>query len=378
MSEESTEKNFKRIRDTLFMPKIKDSLKLLQFWFSPKEAKIISKFNTPMLDSYSVEKMAKKVKMSEEEVQNIFSKLVKKGLLFNFVNKQDNNTLYYALPPLFPGLFEWYFSSIFVNPDEKREGAKIFHKLEKEIFSDFASNYEISRVIPAIRGEKTINLDQSVDVGQNQILLFEDVEKILDNSWSIGVMPCPCRVYHGILGDACDRPIDVCINLNSVAEYIDRVGIGRKISKAEALEILEKCEKAGLVHVANNQSDKHTFICNCCPDCCGFLHLYNKYKFLKGAVRKSNFLPKVENSLCVKCKKCVEMCPADAVFIKYGNKEDLSDAEVIIREEICLGCGVCASNCSKKAITLVKVREDSELEDKLWAAAMRNRQERLY
>ncbi|NVM55419.1 MAG: 4Fe-4S binding protein [Candidatus Helarchaeota archaeon] len=49
-----------------------------------------------------------------------------------------------------------------------------------------------------------------------------------------------------------------------------------------------------------------------------------------------------------------------------------------IRNEICLGCGVCASNCPKEAISLVKVRDDSDLENQLWAAAMRNRQERLY
>ena len=378
MSEENADKYYRKIRNNIFMPKAKESLKLLKFWFSPEEAKILSKFKSPMMDSYSIEKMAKNVKLSEEKVQEIFTRLEKKGLLFNYINKKDNNKLYYALPPLFPGLFEWFFASKFVNLDEKREGAKIFHQVESEVFPAFASNYEISRVIPAIKGEKIIDLDQKVDVGKSQILLFEDVEKILDNSWSIAVMPCPCRIYHGIIGDGCDRPIDVCLNLNSVAEYVDRVGIGWKVSKVEAIEILKKAEKAGLVHIANNQSDKHSFICNCCPDCCGFLSLYNKYKYLKGAVAKSNFEPRLDDSLCIRCKKCIKICPVDAVFIQYGATEDLSDAKIIIRKDISIGCGLCASNCQKDAISLVKVRDDSDLENQLWAAAMRNRQEKLY
>ncbi len=378
MTTEEMDLSYRKIRDTLFMPKIKDSLTLLKFWFSPEEAKILSVFKTPMMDSYSLEKLAKKVNLPERNLQEILTRLEKKGLLFNFINKKDNNKLYYAIPFLFPGLFEWYFASIFVNSDEKREGAKIFHKLESEVFSDFASNYEISRVIPAIKGEKLIQLDQEVEVGKSQILLFEDVRKILENSWAIAVMPCPCRIYHGILGDACDRPIDVCINLNSVAEYIDRVGIGRKVTLDEAIQILEKAEKAGLVHIANNQSDKHSFICNCCPDCCGFLSLYNKLKFLKGAVAKSNFLPQVDGALCSKCKKCMTICPVNAAFIKYGSKEDLSDAKVIIREDLCIGCGLCASNCPKEAIKLAKVRTGTDLEEQLWKAGMRNRQERIY
>lgn len=373
-----TEKDYKKIRDTLFMPKVKDSLSLLKFWFSPEEARIIAVFKTPMMDSFSIEKLAKKVNLPEQKLQEMVTRLEKKGLLFSFINKKDNNKLYYAIPFLFPGLFEWYFASIFVNSDEKREGAKIFQKLDSEVFSDFASNYEISRVIPAIKGEKLIQLDQEVEVGKSQILLFEDVRKILENSWAIAVMPCPCRIYHGILGDACDRPIDVCINLNSVAEYIDRVGIGRKITLEEAIQILEKAEKAGLVHIANNQSDKHSFICNCCPDCCGFLSLYNKLKFLKGAVAKSNFSPRIDQTLCSKCKKCMTICPVNAAFIKYGVKEDLSDAKVIIREDICLGCGLCASNCPKEAVKLAKVRVGPELEEQLWKAGMRNRQERIY
>jgi len=378
MTTEEADQSYRKIRDTLFMPKIKDSLTLLKFWFTPAEAKILSIFKTPMMDSYSLEKLAKKVNLPEQNLQEIVTRLEKKGLLFNFINKKDNNKLYYAIPFLFPGLFEWYFASIFVNSDEKREGAKIFHKLESEVFSDFASNYEISRVIPAIKGEKLIQLDQEVEVGKSQILLFEDVRKILENSWAIAVMPCPCRIYHGILGDACDRPIDVCINLNSVAEYIDRVGIGRKVTLDEAIQILEKAEKAGLVHIANNQSDKHSFICNCCPDCCGFLSLYNKLKFLKGAVAKSNFFPQVDGALCSKCKKCMTICPVNAAFIKYGAKEDLSDAKVIIREDLCIGCGLCASNCPKEAIKLAKVRVGTDLEEQLWKAGMRNRQERIY
>jgi hypothetical protein len=47
-------------------------------------------------------------------------------------------------------------------------------------------------------------------------------------------------------------------------------GFGRRISAEEAIEILERANREGLVHLTENHSGKVNVICNCCSDCCMF------------------------------------------------------------------------------------------------------------
>ncbi|MHA1785007.1 MAG: 4Fe-4S binding protein [Candidatus Helarchaeota archaeon] len=380
MTEVENEKYYKKIRDALLLPKgNKDVLKILKFWFTPEEAKVVSVFRTAMMTSFPLEKIVKKVKEPEDKVKKTLEKLAKKGLVFTWYNKKTDK-LMYTVPMLFPGLFEWYFASKHNRPEELQKAAKIFKPLE-DSFIAFASNYPISRVAPSIEPlEKSITINETVDTGKSQVMLFEDVKKILENSKNIAVMACPCRTFHGILGDSCGKPLDVCFNLNSSADYVIREGIGRKVSIEEGLEILRDAEKAGLVHVINNQSDKHSFICNCCGCCCGFLGNANKFKLIDKMVAKSNYQPKINREECKLCKLCIKMCPVNALFLNYGNKEDLSDSKVQLREDICIGCGVCAANCPNGAINLEKIGNitTQDLENQLWQAGARSREEKIF
>ncbi|MHA1310270.1 MAG: ATP-binding protein [Candidatus Helarchaeota archaeon] len=380
MSQEDKDKYYKKIRDALMLPKgNKDVLKIIKFWFTPDEAKIVSIFKTAMLSSYSLEKIVKKTKEPEKKVKEILENLAKKGLVFTWFNKKSNEKMY-TIPMLFPGLFEWYFASKHNDDNELKMAAKIFKPLE-DSFISFASNYPISRVAPSIKSiEKTLEINEQVEIGKSQVMLFEDVRKILENSKSIAVMACPCRVFHGILGDSCGKPIDVCINLNSSADYVVREGIGRKLTIDEAIEILKMSEKEGLVHIINNQSDKHSFICNCCGCCCGFLGNANKYKLVDKMVAKSNYFPRIDREICKLCKTCVKNCPVNAMFLNYGNKEDQSDTQIFVREDLCIGCGVCAANCPTNAISMEKIRNitEKDLENQLWEAGARSRAEKIF
>ncbi len=377
---EDSEKYYKKIRDALMLPRgNKDVMKILKFWFTPEEAKIISIFNTAMMTSFTLEKIAKKTKESEEKVKDILDKLAKKGLIFTWFNKKVD-AMMYTVPMLFPGLFEWYFASKANTQEELEKATKIFAPLE-DSFISFASNYPISRVVPSIKPlEKTIEIGETVDTGKSQVLAFEDVKKILENSKNIAIMRCPCRTMHGIIGDSCGKPLDVCFNLNSNADYVIREGIGKKVSLEEGLDILKMAEKNGLVHVVNNQSEKHSFICNCCGCCCGFLGNANKFKLIDKMIAPSNYKPTFNREKCTICKKCVKMCPVNAIFVNYGNKEDLSDSKILIREEICIGCGVCAAVCPSDAIDFNKVGNiaEEDLESQLWEAGARSRKETIF
>lgn len=62
----------------------------------------------------------------------------------------------------------------------------------------------------------------------------------------------------------------------------------------------------------------------------------------------------VDESKCVGCNLCVEICPFGAIV-----KNESGVAQV--NEEICKGCGTCAARCPKEAITLENISTDKIL-----------------
>ncbi|MEM0163850.1 MAG: 4Fe-4S binding protein [Thermoplasmata archaeon] len=67
---------------------------------------------------------------------------------------------------------------------------------------------------------------------------------------------------------------------------------------------------------------------------------YSRNKSLKGKITAH-----IDNDKCIKCMKCVSVCPEQAIegTIKKYTK---------VREEICKGCGECIKVCPVNAISL--------------------------
>ncbi len=129
------------------------------------------------------------------------------------------------------------------------------------------------------------------------------------------------------------------------------------MNKEEAITFLKETEKAGLVHntIYDKGNESSFFVCNCCGCHCGMLVPAKKFH-LKG-VHPSNYAPKFDNNLCTRCETCIRKCPNDAIYHKWPLESDSSDERIVLREDYCLGCGVCAANCPQNAIKMVKVRD---------------------
>lgn len=60
-------------------------------------------------------------------------------------------------------------------------------------------------------------------------------------------------------------------------------------------------------------------------------------------------LYEVNEPKCTGCKKCLSVCPVDAISIV--------DGKAVINKQECIGCGRCLSSCSEKAIYAIPESE---------------------
>ncbi|MHA1231417.1 MAG: ATP-binding protein [Candidatus Helarchaeota archaeon] len=369
MSDVEAETAYKKLRDIIMMPKSRTSLEILKIWYTPEDAKILTAgpFKTIGVDRYTIEDYAKKAKLPVEKVKETFERLAKRGVLFYYVSKKDGKKKY-MIPPLFPGLIEYFIINKNVSIDERRRFVEKFHSNERETLGliSIPSDFSVFRIVPALNPPKEtrmIKIDQKLEPDKSQVLTYEDVEKIVLEAGkeenNIAVVPCTCRTMSMMLktNPECKKPIMNCLIFGVPARYVVEEGIGRYITVDETLEILKEAEKEGLIHLTQNTVDRQGFICNCCECCCGVISTAKKYN-LWNMFQKSDYVPTFDLELCKHCMKCVKICPFYAISYIPGEKEDKSEDIIKVREDVCIGCGVCASNCPSGAIKLVKVRDN--------------------
>lgn len=373
MGETEAEEAYKQLRDVIMMPKTKASLDVLKIWYTEDDAKIlISGFKTIGMDRYTIEEYAKKTGIPEEKVRETFEKLVNRGVLFYYVSKRSGKKKY-LIPPLFPGLVEYFIINKNVSIDERRKFVKKFHENPQNWLGllGTGSDFTIFRVVPGTKPtpeSRLIKLDEIIDVDKSQILAYQDVEQIITEAGktenNIAVLPCTCRTMSMMLKSSpeCERPVENCLLFGAATRFTVEQGIGRYINTEEALAILKQAEKEGLVHISQNTYDRQGFICNCCPCCCGILSTAVKYNYWE-IFQKSDYIPVIDYDKCKRCKKCAKVCPFYALTYQEGDKEDKSEDNILVREEVCIGCGVCAANCPQEAINLVKIRDNKPATD---------------
>jgi len=216
---------------------------------------------------------------------------------------------------------------------------------ENELYKDVAKWVKdfatpVSRVIPA----------RAAVAEPGKLLPDEDIEGIIDRTARVAVVNCPCRR----MAQKCDRPIEVCLQLNKGADYTIKRGSGREVSKDEAKQILRTASEGGLVHSMTNTPEIGHFICNCCPDCCIFMMPWLTYGGVEKGIARSRFEARVDVESCSGCQDCVEQCPFGAIeMIKVAGHKKM---KATVNPEKCFGCGVCAVQCTTDSIKLYEAR----------------------
>ena len=310
---------------------IPEFYELVEELFTPEEAEVN---NVLTREPSTAADIAKEMKRDEEEIKAILEHMADKGLCKTF---RKNDLRLYQGEPFMPGIFEYQFMAGNTANRDKKIARLI--KAYKNAFN--IARGEVTMTFPITR---VITVDRTIEAG-NTVHTYDQVSTYIDKNETIGVGTCYCRHAAKLVGeDTHGMPMEVCMWFGDMAEYaIERLG-AREMSKAEAKEILDMAEEAGLVHMSRNTTEEINFICNCDRWHC---------EVIKGVLKQSNpalffnsgFQPQIDPNLCSACETCIDRCPPEAITM---GKNEVPEVNL----DRCFGCAVCATGCPEEAIVM--------------------------
>ena len=297
-------------------------MKILKKLFTEEEAHMYLNLSM-MLDA--PESVAERMNRDPDQVAGLLDGMAEKGLIFR-LRKEDS--VLYAATPFVIGFYEFQLKTM------DRELAQLIEQYFEEAFSRQASQ----QTVPL----RTIPVNRAIDVSW-PVARYEDAREIIKSKDRIAVAKCICRVQQGLLDQACDKPLEVCFLFGSHAKYYVERGMGRWINQEDALEILDKCEDAGLVPQPLNAQNPGG-MCNCCGDCCGVLRALKKQP-RPAEVVISNYYAVVDPDLCAGCETCLDRCQMEAITM---GPDQVAQVDL----DRCIGCGLCVTTCTTEALSL--------------------------
>ncbi|MGV9199224.1 MAG: 4Fe-4S binding protein, partial [Promethearchaeia archaeon] len=206
--------------------------------------------------------------------------------------------------------------------------------------------------------DNSISVEKEVQIPENVVLPSEIVRHFIRST-----------EYHWIMNFCICRDSMQCKNypINYGCLFLGRAildinpKLGRRVTKEEALNYVDKCEEAELVHlIGRNRLDAQWLgvdngknlltICNCCPCCCLWRITPILHPSLGRNIKKMpGITVKVDPNKCSGCGKCINVCFVDAITI-VNKKAHISKA--------CRGCGRCVEVCPQEAVKLSIARKD--------------------
>jgi len=321
-------------------PEKEELIEILRENFTPQEAEVALAIPTKVIpfEPVPLSEITPRVKIPKKELESILSNLAHRGLLFS--KKVKKGEVGYALQQFGYGFPQTFFWRGVETPNSKKMAELIAKYSGKDqLYEAYGeTSTKAFRYVPAAL---------SFDPENHAVFPFEMMEELIQKVKVIALVHCPCRATAHLIGKKrCDHPLENCIKYDELAEYLIEKGIGRKITKAEALEVIKKSEEAGLVHLVDNARDgiKHT--CNCCGCCCWSVGTIRRKKIPRDVLMATYFLRETDRERCTGCGQCVEICPVQVIKMEG----DFPAVDL----EWCIGCGVCAVPCPAAAVRLVR------------------------
>ncbi len=209
----------------------------------------------------------------------------------------------------------------------------------------------------------TVPMDLKLQ-SESAILPFDAARMLVESaSYIAGLDACICRESHSCK----DYPIDIgCMFLGEGARTIRHTTGARELTKAEALDRLERAGRTGLVNNiiwSSNEmmllgaDEKRTVeLCSCCPCCCLMFKTRNGSRAFTDNFKGFGVCRVVNADECTHCTNCERACPFRAIRASR-------QSEPYIDVSICKGCGRCEMACKHAVLKVFPLYERPSSEE---------------
>jgi len=321
-------------------------INLLKLLITEDQVKFLLNFRKPL----NFDQIKQKTGFPDDEINGYLNELMDSGLLTGIPSRKTG-IMVYRLVAFLPGLLEFTLMKGESGSKQKR-----IARLWEQIFNDTTemtqNNYEVVvnafKAAPAI--DRVIPIGKELEIAEDNVIPFQNLESILKKFEIFGVSTCYCRHRKDLLDDPCkiNAPRQNCLSFGRTAKFAIDHGFAKEIAMNESMRILKEAESFGLVHKAfHSKGDpnlEELAICNCCKCCCG--NFGNFYRGAAPTSTLSSHIASINEHLCVMCGACLEICPVSA--------PSLINDGYSINVDKCIGCGTCIPQCPEDAISLHK------------------------
>jgi ferredoxin len=316
----------------------------LQIVYTREEAELVQHLS--MSKFMTAEEVAAAAGRDVETVKETLYPLTRKAAIMGFGDV-------YRLPVV-PALLNLHMFSPDIAPEDL-EAAKLYQQFFiKEGFYKYYEGSEkgtpLTRVIPV---EHAIHSETKRLSAEEAHAFIKDLE-----TEHLAFVPCPCRTRTEKMGiRECKEkyPVATCIFIGMAAVHFSDLGLGRRISKEQAIDYVDEMVELGLVATTDNYtSGVPGIICLCCDCCCSQVRGRTRWDN-PSAILPSNFVPRASDD-CILCGTCVDRCFFGALSL------DEDAGRSVVDPEKCLGCGVCTITCQQEALKLHRFERSTPFE----------------
>ncbi len=308
-------------------------LRILRRLFTPEEAEVALSLSAVPEGLDRIHKRDRKSGRSPEELERILDRLEEKGAILgrSTIPRRDGRKRY-SKAMLAIGMYELQVD-------------RLTRELEQDVQQYFKEAFAGAVLAGPTKQMRTVPINARF-VAERRVGRYDDARTLLQECRGpFALMNCICRQGKDLLGEPCRQTAvrRTCLALKGVARSAVARGMGQEVSREEALALLDRAEREGMVLQPSNTRDP-IFICFCCGCCCGMLIAAKQFP-RPAEYLHSNYAAAVDASLCSDCQTCRPRCPMDAL--------DGKDGVTVVDLDRCIGCGLCVSTCTTGAAHLV-------------------------